>query len=302
MLRGLYDARDRQKGFTLVELLIVIVILGVLAAIVILAIGAFDDRGELAACKADVKSVEVAVEAYRADQGNSPANLGELTKAPGNYLREVPNTEEGSGDYWIVYQPETGAVVGLLDVDTPCAGELAMLTPGPSGTPGPGGGGPGGGTGTPTPTPSPSPSPSPSGVTQPPGFPLTIQPETMVRQDLRDRIPQCGNWGDFLGNGAGYLSTWQSNGFNIPQAGKYRFVVHVDSTQSVNSLRLRYRNGTSGGWSNGATWSVGTGCGQTFAVEITFTSTGTKQILLDNPNGWGSRWLLLDAIVISRVA
>ena len=142
------EASARQKGFTLIELLIVIVVLAVLAAVVVLAVGAFSDRGELAACKADVKSVEKAVEAYRAQEGRYPETLDELTAAPGNYLRELPNTTEGSGEYWIVYDPESGKVEGRLKSNEVCAGELAMATPGPGGEPtGPGGGGPGGGSG-----------------------------------------------------------------------------------------------------------------------------------------------------------
>ncbi len=66
MLQRLRAARKNESGFTLIELLIVIVILGILAAIVVFAVGAFNDRGEEAACQADLKSVEIAVEAYRA--------------------------------------------------------------------------------------------------------------------------------------------------------------------------------------------------------------------------------------------
>ncbi len=59
--------RASDNGFTLTELLIVIVILGVLTGIVVFAVGAFTDRGEQGACKSDRKSVEVATEAYRAN-------------------------------------------------------------------------------------------------------------------------------------------------------------------------------------------------------------------------------------------
>ena len=58
--------RRSDSGFTLTELLIVIVILGVLTGIVVFAVGAFTDRGEIAACRADVKTVQAAAEAYRA--------------------------------------------------------------------------------------------------------------------------------------------------------------------------------------------------------------------------------------------
>ncbi|MCU1690887.1 MAG: hypothetical protein JWN20_2815, partial [Jatrophihabitantaceae bacterium] len=59
--------------FTLIELLIVIVILGILAAIVVFAVGGITDRGQSAACASDKKTVEVAGEAYFAKNGSYAA-------------------------------------------------------------------------------------------------------------------------------------------------------------------------------------------------------------------------------------
>jgi prepilin-type N-terminal cleavage/methylation domain-containing protein len=98
--KRLAAARKNQDGFTLIELLIVIVILGILAGIVVFAVGAFNDRGEKAACQAEKKSVEVAVEAYRAKFSNYPAtgttagNIGKLVDpdndplTPDGFLRD----------------------------------------------------------------------------------------------------------------------------------------------------------------------------------------------------------------------
>jgi general secretion pathway protein G len=55
-----------QKGFTLVELLVVIVILGILAAVVVFAVNGISDRGQTAACATDSATLRTAVEAYRA--------------------------------------------------------------------------------------------------------------------------------------------------------------------------------------------------------------------------------------------
>lgn len=55
-----------QKGFTLVELLVVIVILGILAAVVVFAVNGISDRGQTAACNTDASTLRTAVEAYRA--------------------------------------------------------------------------------------------------------------------------------------------------------------------------------------------------------------------------------------------
>jgi general secretion pathway protein G len=82
-------------GFTLIELLIVIVILGVLAGIVVFAVSAFTDDGEVVACRADTKNVEVATEAYRAKTGLWPTAIGgtaTTTLVGAGYLKEAPNS------------------------------------------------------------------------------------------------------------------------------------------------------------------------------------------------------------------
>jgi len=97
--------RDRkQAGFTLIELLIVIVILGVLSGIVVFAVQAFNGQGTSAACKADKKNVEIASEAYYANQGSYAASINALVTA--KYLKEAPS----SSKYTISYDSATGAV------------------------------------------------------------------------------------------------------------------------------------------------------------------------------------------------
>jgi general secretion pathway protein G len=90
VLQRLRLARENERGFTLIELLIVIVILGVLAGIVVFSVQFMTTRGEQSACKTEVKTVEVAVEAYYAQNHAYPANTAALVAA--KYLKEAPTT------------------------------------------------------------------------------------------------------------------------------------------------------------------------------------------------------------------
>jgi prepilin-type N-terminal cleavage/methylation domain-containing protein len=107
-----HRVRRGDSGFTLTELLIVIVILGVLTGIVVFAVGQFSDRGDISACKAAMKTTEVAVETYRANTGGLPADV-DTVLVPA-YLRTNPTV---SGKYTITYY-RTGrtGVVGLPDL------------------------------------------------------------------------------------------------------------------------------------------------------------------------------------------
>jgi prepilin-type N-terminal cleavage/methylation domain-containing protein len=64
------NGEDGEAGFTLVELLIVVVVLGILAAVTVFGLSGSTGKSHQAACNSDVRSVEVAVEAYHAN--NNP--------------------------------------------------------------------------------------------------------------------------------------------------------------------------------------------------------------------------------------
>ena len=70
------SSSDEADGFTLVEVLVVIVILGVLAAIVVFGIQTLAANSADSACSTDLSSVQTAVLAYKAQMGNYPAGPG----------------------------------------------------------------------------------------------------------------------------------------------------------------------------------------------------------------------------------
>jgi general secretion pathway protein G len=84
----------RDYGFTLIELLIVIVVLGILAAIVIFSLTGVTGQSAQAACTADAKTVEIAVDAYNAENTGFPADSTSLlstTALGGPYLHTWPS-------------------------------------------------------------------------------------------------------------------------------------------------------------------------------------------------------------------
>jgi prepilin-type N-terminal cleavage/methylation domain-containing protein len=86
--------QEREGGFTLIELLIVIVVLGILAGIVVFGIGTFRGDSQLASCKATLKTISVAADAYEANPAHTyPANITPLLPVAGGpgYLKDAPD-------------------------------------------------------------------------------------------------------------------------------------------------------------------------------------------------------------------
>lgn len=69
---------NNRKGFTLIELMIVIAIIGILAAIAIPQFAAYRQRGVKSTMEADAKNIATAMEAYFQDF-NSYTNVSSFT-------------------------------------------------------------------------------------------------------------------------------------------------------------------------------------------------------------------------------
>jgi general secretion pathway protein G len=74
---------QKQTGFTIVELLIVIVVIGILAAITIVAYNGVQDRARVAAVSTDLNGAAKQIALYQVDAGGYPAALSDLNSGQG---------------------------------------------------------------------------------------------------------------------------------------------------------------------------------------------------------------------------
>ena len=103
---------NAQRGFTLIEIIVVVVILAILASIVVPNIAGRTDQARIVKAEQDIRNIESALQLYRVDNFNYPSTdqglIALKTKPtggnapknwqPGGYLKSVPKDPWGN-DY-----------------------------------------------------------------------------------------------------------------------------------------------------------------------------------------------------------
>ena len=112
----------QQKGFTIVELLIVIVVIGILAAITIVAFNGVQNRAKATRAQNTAVEVQKKAEAINADTGAYPLNeaafqggIGRLSTGIRVQPTNTPAVSGTNGETTVVYTPcPTGATAATI--------------------------------------------------------------------------------------------------------------------------------------------------------------------------------------------
>ena len=109
MVSAMHERRKNERGFTLLELMIVVAILGILTAVAIPRFQQAPQKAKEAVLKTNLHTMREAFDQYFADKAAYPESLETLVEE--GYLREVPiDPLTGSSSRWrLIVRRATGS-------------------------------------------------------------------------------------------------------------------------------------------------------------------------------------------------
>jgi general secretion pathway protein G len=117
-MKGKRPCGNEERGFTLIEIIAVVVVIGILATILVPGVARHIRRAKEVAAKGMISRIKGAVEEFNMDNGRYPGSLNDLVVKPGDVKR------------W----PKGGYLDGRRSVPSdPWGGKYYYKTPGSEG-------------------------------------------------------------------------------------------------------------------------------------------------------------------------
>ena len=115
--------RSRQRGFTLIEIMVVVVILGILATIVAPKLLSRPDEARVQKAKQDIKALEGALSLYKLDNFNFPDTGQGLQALVGKYVEKLPTDPWGNEYQYLIPGTESNYDLYSFGADGTPGGE-----------------------------------------------------------------------------------------------------------------------------------------------------------------------------------
>ncbi len=103
--------KNQNRGFTLIELLVVIAIIGILAAMILVALSGTRARARDATRKNDLRQLKTAIEESFSDHSAYPATLT-AADLPSTYIRAIPDDPTGGAYTYVTGNCADGTTPG----------------------------------------------------------------------------------------------------------------------------------------------------------------------------------------------